>query len=127
MKVLAKDDTYINNEINEMLLLLKYNETMHLGHSLAFVKDYVVKGEKPICVGHSLAHYYIFLNHGENETAKENLKDTETNFDFWSSQMKLFKSNTYIKLVSDHLENVKSGNNSVTDQEVNNLAELPCA
>lgn len=67
------------DELNEVKVLIKYQEYEHASHALGFLALFLANGQKPKCPGHSLLHYYIYEKHGETELAQEQLEETETN------------------------------------------------
>lgn len=134
LKVLTENDEHASNEVNEMILLAKYNESTHIGHSLGFLYEYIKTGEESICPGHSLSHYYVFLKHGEFEVAKDSLEEAILNFDVWKSREEV-KSNEslkeinytfYLNLINSSMNNIENGNNSISEEDVINLADAPC-
>ncbi len=134
IKAMVKGDDYATNELNELVLLAKYKEYSHIGHGLGFIYEYVKTGNQSICPGHSLSHYYVFLRHGENSSAQNNLQEAESNFPVWQSAEQS-KNKTYLSdinytyynlLINSSIQNINLGNSSASDDYISNLSDAPC-
>lgn len=134
LKELTKNDNYSSNEVNELALLARYKEYPHIGHGLGFLYTYVKTGKQPICPGHSISHYYVFLKHGENLTAEENLNDAKIELPQWirteESRNQSYLNNInytyYSNLINSSLNNIENGNSSSNDNMIIDLADAPC-
>lgn len=135
LKKLVNDDKYANDEILELTTLAKYNEYSHIGHGLSYLYDYIKTGKEPICPGHFLAHYYVFLNHNENHLAEHSLEEAQETFPEWTSTMNsrnesyLADKNYsyYSELIQSSLDRIKDGDNEISDENISNLAEAHCS
>ncbi|MBX4212178.1 hypothetical protein KW787_01835 [Candidatus Pacearchaeota archaeon] len=110
---MVRSDKYASGEVNEIVTLAKYKEYAHIGHGLGSLYQYVKTGQAPVCPGHLLSHYYVFLKHGEKDLAEENLNEVE-NLSF---------NNT---LFTKSLNRIYSGNTSTSETEISQLADAPC-
>lgn len=135
LKNLVKNDNYAGGEVDEMILLAKYKEYPHIGHGLGFLYNYEKTGKEPVCPGHLLSHYYVFLKHGENDSANDNLKEAKSAFGEWKSGM-ASKSDSYLmennytfysELINFSLAKIDFGNNNITSEEISDLSDAPCA
>jgi len=122
---LAKDDEYALHEIEEIKLLAKYKEYAHIGHGLGFLYEYIQSGEEPICVGHVVAHYYVFSKHGETSVASHNLEEAYEQLDQWKASSNV--NQTYIDMVDNALNKIENGNSEASEEEISDLANAPCA
>lgn len=135
LKNMVRKDEYATGEVNDIILLTKYKEYSHIGHSLGFLYEYVKTGEEPLCPGHALSHYYVFLRHGEDDTAKDNLEEAEEGFEEWKKDMShkgaayLVENNyTYSSsLIAKYLDKIDNGDNVIGDDDLSNLNDVVCA
>ena len=65
-----------------------YHEYDHVGHSLGFLQDYLANGQRPLCPDHELAHYFVFMKHGEVERAEEAFGTAQNEYRFWQANIK---------------------------------------
>ena len=129
LKEMVKRDKYASHEVSEMIMLAKYKEYSHIGHGLGFVYEHVQTGETPICPGHLLAHYYVFLKHGENDLALENLEHAES--DVGELKTKMDEKNEFdyspdFDLMIFHLSKIKNGDNTISEEKIETLSEIIC-
>ena len=129
LKEMVKGDRYASHEVSEMIMLAKYKEYSHIGHGLGFVYEHVQTGETPICPGHLLAHYYVFLKHGENDLALENLEHAESDVEEWKTKMderNEFDYSSDFDLMIFHLSKIKNGDNIISEEKIETLSEIVC-
>ncbi len=135
LKEMVKSDEYASREVEELILLTKYKEYSHVGHGLAFLYEYVQTGEEPVCPGHLLSHYYVFIKHGEIDTANDNLAEAKATIPEWKN-IELTKNETYLAEInySSYVEKfnfninkIEGGNSTATEEEISDLADAPCA
>ena len=129
LKEMVKRDKYASHEVSEMIMLAKYKEYSHIGHGLGFVYEHVQTGETPICPGHLLAHYYVFLKHGENDLALENLEHAESDVEEWKTKMderNEFDYSSDFDLMIFHLSKIKNGDNIISEEKIETLSEIVC-
>jgi hypothetical protein len=132
---LVKSDSYASSEVHELIVLAEYNETSHIGHGLGFLYDYVKTGIQPVCPGHSLSHYYVFLNHGESQLASDNLLDAKSHMEEWqtleeaknSSYLEQVNYTYYKSLLNQTITSIDSGNSTSSDDLISILSDAPCA
>lgn len=134
LKKLARNDRYASGEVDELILLANHGEYSHVGHGLGFLYEYSKTGKVSICPGHSLSHYYVFLRDGENSSAQDNLNDAGMSLQKWESVEEshgpsyLNENNYsfYKTLIENSIGSIKSGNNSISNESISNLADAPC-
>jgi len=128
LQKLTEGDAYASGEVSEIIALANEKEYSHIGHGLGFLHEYVQTGKISICPGHLLSHYYIFLKHGENNLAIENLESAKENFDIWKSGVK--KDSDYginLNLIDSSLKRIEAGNSTASEDEIDAFAEILCA
>lgn len=122
------------HEVEELVTLTNYQEYSHIGHGLGSLYEYVKTGEEPICPGHLLSHYYVFMNHNEEHLAEENFEEAQEQLEEWNTRMQAHnesyledKNYTYYKgLFEESVIHIESGNSSVSNEYISALANAPC-
>jgi len=119
-------DSDATDELGEIKIMVKYNEYEHALHGLGFLSSYVETGEHVICPGHSLSHYYVFMRHGEEDLAKDNLAEAKKNVDAWIPLAEAYDKqypsgkdiNAVIARVQQDIKNIDAGNSTAGDDEI---------
>lgn len=131
LKSMIAGDAAAEHEVEELELLVRHNEYVHAGHTLAFLGAYIVNGKEVLCPGHLVAHYYVFYRNGELHQAEHALEDAKSQIGEWSPIAREFNerfpggySFEYLSdYVTSHIEAIETGNNTASDEEINFLAE----
>ncbi|HLC53401.1 MAG TPA: hypothetical protein VJK03_02560 [Candidatus Nanoarchaeia archaeon] len=131
MLVAADEKAY--EEVAELALLTHFKEYAHIGHGLATLHEYVKTGIEPLCPGHELAHYYVFMMHGEQQIAAEALALAQRQMQSWeeyaSSQREYNKEVNYTDysyLFKATEARIHGGNKTESDEVISSLIEAPC-
>ncbi len=66
-----------------------HNETEHLGHTLGFLKTYLVTGKEAHCTPHELWHAALYAKHGENGNIPNALAEAKESYPFWIAESEL--------------------------------------
>ncbi len=122
--LLSKDENALD-EINEIKVMVKYEEYYHVYHGLGFLTDYIKSGKKTLCPGHSLSHYYVFIRHNETDLANDNFKEAKDVFQKWIPLAKAYAANNKILnfdnsvlRIQNDINNIYSGNITGSDEEI---------
>lgn len=117
LEMLMGGNEQAQEEIHELKILAHYKEYSHVGHGLASLHDLIKNGEEKECPGHELAHYYVFMRHGENELASESLAEAQESIQSQQSPDLLF---------TQALDRIKNGNSTASNEEINELSDAKC-
>ena len=131
LKEMVQGDEYAEDEVHELQLMARYQEYSHVGHGIGFLYEYIQTGNESVCPGHALAHYAVFLKHGESEVATENLEEAQEGFEKWENldlqqQSQIENYSEYNNLFSSILKKFDSGNSTLTEDEIFTLSDAPC-
>ena len=126
---LIESDSIAKEEVEEIVTLVEYDEFKHVGHGLSFLSTYINVGKETICPPHELAHYYVFMKHGEKEKADHAHHEAEEQFDEWNVKAREYNEkypavedfDTVANIVQKHLEDIESGDDSATPEEIDYL------
>jgi hypothetical protein len=88
-------------------------------------------GLETVCPGHELAHYYIYMKHGNKEGAKDKLNDAKEQMETWENGAREFYKkypgdlpfDYIVDKVKNHLLAIESGRTNTSEDEINFLAE----
>jgi len=125
-------DDYAQGEIVELKALADDKEYTHIGHGLGFLYQYIKTGVAPVCPGHSLSHYYVFIKHNQTDLAENNLNDSENEFGIWSNDL-ILRNNTnmtdmneFSSLYHSAILQIESGNSTASDDEISYFSDAIC-
>jgi len=126
-------DEYAKPEIFELQALSDDKEYSHIGHGLGFLYQYVKTGVEPLCPGHALAHYYVFMKHGQIDLAADSLNDSKSDFGLWIQNL-IVKKDTNMTEINefengfhDAVIQIDSGNSSASEKQIFYFADTVCA
>ncbi len=134
LQALVEGNNNGEHEVEELVTLATYQEYPHIGHGLGFLYEYVKTGEEPICPGHLLSHYYVFMNHNEEHLAEENFEEAQEQLTEWNTRMLTHnetylqdKNYTYYKeFFEETILSIENGNSTVNKEYISELANAPC-
>ena len=134
LRYMVRKDNIASDEVDELILLSKYGESTHIGHGIAYLYDYIQTGKFQTCPGHELAHFYVFLKHGETQAANENLEKAKSDIGQYKTYVEsLNKSSNEIgdykassDLIDLTLQKIGSGDNSSSNEQISFLSNAPC-
>jgi hypothetical protein len=121
-------DGYGDHELEEIGLMAGYGEYEHAAHAIGFLSDYLATGDEVLCPGHELAHYYVFMRHGDEHAAEHALEEVE--LEEWIPQAKAYEqqypSGTDVDALAAglqaFLDRIEEGDTAANDEEVAFLA-----
>ncbi len=134
LAVMLQNNSHASDELEEIATMMQYNETKHAAHSVGLLMYYVANKKDLICLGHALSHYYVFARHGEEEKAADALAEAKETLPEWkniTANENLTSQNVNIpaalSLIQTHLDSIKTGNTTASDDDIDALAGAYCA
>ena len=87
-----------------------------------------------LCPAHELAHYYVFSRNDETELAEEAFEEVEDQLHEWEEKAEEYLNNypgrdsyeVIDEKIKEHIERIESGQKTVTEAEINYLANAIC-
>ena len=124
------EDDHAKDELHEIEAMVKYKEYLHATHGLNFMASFIKSGKETLCPAHALAHYYVFMKHGEDDLAEEGLEEAKNQVEEWVPAAKEFNEKypsgqsvgELSQRINSYLESIDKGNSTITDDEINALA-----
>ncbi|HLC31051.1 MAG TPA: hypothetical protein VJK51_00115 [Candidatus Nanoarchaeia archaeon] len=126
LKGMVEGDDYAVDEYREIEALVRHKEYEHVGHTLYFLKSYVITGKEMLCPGHHLAHHYLFVQYEEEELAARALKEADAQFSEWLPLAKEFDLahptmrdvDELASYMRKRIDAALAGNSSVNERDV---------
>jgi outer membrane murein-binding lipoprotein Lpp len=130
LKQLLASDAGAQDHLEELELMVQYQEFEHAGHALSFLGDYASTSEHVLCPGHELAHYYVFMRHGAEHEAEHALDETQEQLPEWIPKAKAYAQeypggydvDALAGAIQAHLDRIEQGDTAATDEEIRFLA-----
>ncbi len=107
-KLSAKDETALTYA-EDIEWLVEKGETLHLKHTLSFMRDYISTGEDIPCLPHELWHISLFAKYGDLEHAREHAAALREEYLAWeeSVEQKKKKFPQYYTTLDTLKENIR--------------------